>query len=125
MFSEEMIKIKNAQVVGKSRVVLEHSRLISNVLKVLKAHKFIEDFDVRGGIIKKKIVVYLKKEEPTIKDIRFISKPSRAIYAKSFETHPPKDGRGIQVISTPKGVMDNWQATKENVGGKVLFELYI
>ena len=59
-----------------------------------------------------------------IQDIRFVSVPSRRIYAGAKELRPVKQGYGLGVVSTPKGIMAYHEAKKANMGGELLFEIW-
>ena len=61
---------------------------------------------------------------PVIKEIKRISKPGRRIYARASSLPKVQNGLGLAILSTPKGVMSDHQAKKNNVGGEILCEVF-
>ncbi len=121
-----LIKIKNAQAVGKQTVSVPFSNLKYNIGKLLEKEGFIEYAKKRGKKIKKILIKlkYTEDKKPRIHDIKRISKPGRRIYLKSKEIYSPKSGIGILVVSTPQGLMTSKEARKTRNGGEVLFEIW-
>lgn len=120
--------LKNASSQKKAEVSVPYSKLKESILAVLKNEDFIEDFKSTGKeVAKKQLEVVLKYDEdgnPKINDVKRISKSSRRIYRDVKNMFPVKNGYGMSVYSTPKGVISGKQAKKENVGGEVLFEIW-
>ncbi len=80
-----------------------------------------------GGQWKKPQTFYLKYEandRHVIYGIKRVSKPSRRVYVNSKDVKPVLNGLGISVLSTSKGLVTDKQATKQNVGGEVLCEIW-
>jgi small subunit ribosomal protein S8 len=77
-------------------------------------------------VTKKVLMIELKytEGEPVIRELKRISKPGRRIYSKIKDLEPFHNGLGIKVISTPRGVMPDYKARNENVGGEVLCQVY-
>ena len=104
-----------------------NSKLNMNVLTVLKDEGYIRDFqniEERKGINSIKIDLKYYNGTPVIKKIKRISKPGIRKYSKISELAKPFGGLGICILSTPKGVMSDHQAKKNNVGGEVLCEVF-
>ena len=81
----------------------------------------------QGKKVRKTIYVelmYKKDGSPRITDVKRISKPGRRVYKATEEIFPVRYGKGILVLSTPKGILTNTQARKERVGGEALFEIW-
>ena len=98
-----------------------------NVLSVLKEEGYIRGFtdeEVRKGVNTIKIDLKYYNGTPVIKKIKRVSKPGIRIYSKINELQKPFGGLGISILSTPKGVMSNHQAKKNNVGGEILCEVF-
>lgn len=125
--SDALTMIRNANRAKLERVDLKSSKMMTEILKILRREKFIHDFrlieDKRQGILR----VYLKKaNEPVrkINQIVRISKPSRRVYAKSQLMPKVLNGMGLCVISTPQGIISGEDARKRSVGGEVLLKVW-
>ncbi|MGH7822679.1 MAG: 30S ribosomal protein S8, partial [Candidatus Binatia bacterium] len=87
------------------------------------AEGFLRDVNVVEAEGRKAIRVFLKYDEfrrPVLSEIRRVSRPSLRVYVGSGEIAPVRNGLGLSVLSTPKGVLADRVARKENVGGEVL-----
>ncbi len=116
-------RIRNAQAAGKDKVVCPTSNLRGNVLNVLKAEGFIKDFRrTKTEDNKENFEIDLKYVEGrgAIQEIQCVSKPGRRVYSKSAKMPRVLNGLGIAIVSTPKGVMADYQARLENLGGEIL-----
>jgi small subunit ribosomal protein S8 len=119
-------RIRNAQLRGRSKLTSPASTLRNRVLQVLKDEGYIRDFrEVTGGP-HKEIEIELKYFEgsPAIHEIQRVSKPGRRVYSSIKDLHLVRNGLGISIISTPKGVMSDNAAREANVGGEILCEVY-
>ena len=125
--SDMLARIKNAHQAKKVSTSCFGSKLNMNVLTVLKDEGYIRDFknvEERKGVNSIKIELKYYNGDPVIKKIKRISKPGIRIYSKISELNRPYGGLGISILSTPKGVMSDHQAKKNNVGGEVLCEVF-
>lgn len=122
-YHDLLIRIKNAQAAKKRTLKVPYAKMDMAVAEVLTSKGYIAGAARKGRGAKRIIEIALQKE-PAIRGVRLISVPSRAIYAGYKDIRPVKNGHGIAVLTTPKGVMDGGRARKEKVGGKVLFELW-
>lgn len=125
--ADMLTRIRNAQSVGKTTVMVPFSQLLWNIAKVLEDKGFIGSIDKRGRKIKRAIECELKYEEggrPRISGIKRVSTPGRRVYKKASELHPVREGFGITILSTPKGLRSSKDARKERVGGEVLLEIW-
>ena len=125
--SDMLARIKNAHKARKSFTSCYKSKLNSNVLMVLKEEGYIRDFrdiEVRKGINNIKIDLKYYNGTPVIKNIKRVSKPGIRVYSKISELPKIYGGLGISILSTPKGVMSDNQARKNNVGGEILCEVF-
>tara|TARA_Y100000817_G_C16559774_1_gene412614 strand:+ start:133 stop:531 length:399 start_codon:yes stop_codon:yes gene_type:complete len=125
--SDMLARIKNAHRAKKTFTSCYKSKLNTNVLTVLKEEGYIRDFkdiEERKGISSIKIDLKYYNGTPVIKRIKRISKPGIRVYSKISELEKPYGGLGISILSTPKGVMSDQQARKNNVGGEVLCEVF-
>ncbi|MCR4283869.1 MAG: 30S ribosomal protein S8 [Parcubacteria group bacterium] len=125
--SDMFTRIKNAQTAGLDAVVIPYSKFKMEVAKVLLKKNFIKEINRRGKKNKKFIEVVLsygEKNKPGISDIERISKPSRRVYIPANEIKPVRQGYGSMIISTPKGILTDNEAKRENVGGEVLCKIW-
>ncbi len=125
--SDMLARIKNAHQAKKVSTSCLKSKLNINVLNVLKEEGYIRDFkdiELRKGVSSIQIELKYFNGSPVIKKIKRISKPGIRKYSKIAELNRPYGGLGISILSTPKGVMSDLQAKKNNVGGEVLCEVF-
>jgi small subunit ribosomal protein S8 len=122
-----LTRIRNAQMRGRSKVSTPASRLREHVLDVLKDEGFIRGYAVVEKVGEKpEIEIELKYFEgkPVIQQIRRVSKPGRRVYSSVKELPRVRNGLGIAILSTPKGVMSDAVARTENVGGEILCHVF-
>lgn len=119
--------IRNAIRAKKDRADLKASKLMTQVLKILKREKYIYDYrlieDKKQGILR----VYLSKaNEPMrkISKIVRISKPGLRIYSKKNEIPKVLNGLGVCIMSTPEGILSGDEAKRRGVGGEVLAKVW-
>ena len=125
--SDMLARIKNAHQAKKTFTSCFKSKLNMNVLAVLKNEGYIRDYkdiEIKKGINSIQIDLKYYNGYPVIKKIKRISKPGIRVYSKITELSKPYGGLGISILSTPKGVMSDQQARKNNVGGEVLCEVF-
>ena len=125
--SDMLARIKNAHKARKSFTSCYKSKLNSNVLNVLKEEGYIRDFkdiEVRKGVNNIQIDLKYYNGTPVIKNIKRVSKPGIRVYSKISDLPKIYGGLGISILSTPKGVMSDNQARKNNVGGEILCEVF-
>ena len=105
--ADMIVQIKNASLSGKESVVFPYSKLKLAILDVLLKEGFIKSFGKKGKKVVKFIEVVLAYDEngPKVSDISRISKTSKRVYQKAKELRPVKNGFGIAVISTSKGLV--------------------
>ncbi len=120
-----LIAIKNGGLVKKATVTLPASKLKSAILELLKEEGYIKTYVVSEGIKPTvEVVLAYKKDMPKIQGVTRVSKQSKRVYAGVKDIKPFKYGHGITVLSTPKGILSDKQARKEQVGGELLFTIW-
>ncbi|PIR87071.1 MAG: 30S ribosomal protein S8 [Candidatus Harrisonbacteria bacterium CG10_big_fil_rev_8_21_14_0_10_49_15] len=128
MYTDLLIRIKNAQQAKKLSLKMPYSRMDMTIAEQLVSHGFIKSANKKGRMPKRAIEIELKYDESgevgAITDVRFLSKPSRRLYSGYRELKPVKQGYGLAMVSTPNGVMTANQARKEKIGGQLLFEIW-
>ena len=108
-------------------VTVPASQLRQNILLVLKNEGYIRHFttkEVRKGITAIEIELKYLEGEPAIKEIWRESKPGRRKYSVVTDLEKVRNGLGISVISTSKGIMSDIEARRQNLGGEVLFGVF-
>ncbi len=122
-----LTRIRNGQKAGKETIEVLYSRLHERVLTVLKEEGFIREFKVVAGENNKKtILVDLKYAEGrgVIREMSRVSKPGRRVYTNVKSMPRFYNGLGMLVVSTPRGVMPDYKARKENIGGEILCQVF-
>lgn len=118
--------MKNAGNAGHPTVLVPYSKFKESILGLLQKEGYVKSFSKKGKKIAKFIEVELAYtgEEPKIKGVERVSKPSKRVYTKADDIRSVRQGYGMLVLSTPKGVMTDREARKEKVGGETLFKIW-
>ncbi len=122
-----LTRIRNAQMRKKTKVSSPASRLRKHVLDVLQQEGYIRGYaqvDFDGGKSELEIELKYFDGQPVIKEIKRVSKPGRRVYSSVKNLPTVANGLGVAILSTPKGVMSDTQARKENVGGEILCNIF-
>ena len=122
-----LTRIRNAGMRRKTKVSTPGSRLRANVLEVLKDEGYIRGYSTAefgNGRMEFEIELKYFDGEPVIVEIARVSKPGRRVYSSIKDLKPVKNGLGISILSTPKGVMSDNVARDYNVGGEVLCTVF-
>lgn len=122
-----IIRLKNASMVRKSNVEMPYSKLRNSVAQKLRVQNYLGDVDSVGHGATKKLVVHLaydKNGKCRLNDVKQISKPGRRVYIGISRIRPVRNGHGLLVLSTPKGILTGDEARKERVGGEALFSIW-
>ena len=120
--ADMLTRIRNALVVKHDEVDIPASNMKKEIARILLADGYIKDYELVDDN-KETIKVTLKygpKGEKVISGLKRISKPGLRIYSGKDELPKVLGGLGIAIISTPKGVMTDKEARKQNHGGEVL-----
>jgi small subunit ribosomal protein S8 len=121
--ADMLTRIRNANMAEKKEVRMPHSKMKSELARLLKAEGFIKDYTMENDDGKSTLCVFLKftaDREPVIQGLRRISKPSCRKYVSSDEVPRVLGGIGLAILSTSSGVMTDEEARKQHVGGEVL-----
>jgi len=120
-------RIRNAQMRKHSMMSAPASKLRGWVLDVLQSEGYIRGYSrVEKDGEKPVFEVELKYFDgaPVIQKIKRVSKPGRRVYSSAGDLPSVRNGLGISIVSTPKGVMSDTAARDANVGGEVLCQVY-
>ena len=121
-----LTRIRNAALVGKTEIRVPTSKLKKVVAEQLVKNKYLADVKQEEGKPRGTLVVTLAKdgENCPITEITRVSKPGRRVYVAASDIPKVKQGRGIVLVSTSKGVMTGGEAVKQKLGGEVLLKVY-
>jgi small subunit ribosomal protein S8 len=121
-----LTRIRNGQRAKKDSVLSPASKLRARVLEVLQREGYIRGYTEDATGLHPQLRIELKyfEGEPAIKHVARVSKPGRRIYSGSKELPVIRNGLGITIVSTPKGVLSDAEARVQNVGGEVLAEVF-
>ncbi|MBI1341125.1 30S ribosomal protein S8 [bacterium] len=120
-----LTRIRNAQMRGRSSVSTPSSKLRQRVLDVLQREGYIRGYSEIEKDGRRELDIELKYYDgaPVISVVRRVSKPGRRVYSSVRDLTLVRNGLGISILSTPKGVMSDQDARTENVGGEVLCQV--
>ena len=122
-----LTRIRNAQMRGKSTVRSPASKLRAWVLDVLKDEGYIRGYDkvtATNGMPELEISLKYFEGTPVIRELKRVSKPGRRVYASVKDIPNVRNGLGLSIVSTPKGVMSDAAARTANIGGEVLCTVF-
>lgn len=121
-----IIMMKNGSLAGKESVMFPFSNLKQAILECLKKEGFITNFTkkTRKEVPMLEVTLSYKDKKPVIAEAERISKNSKRVYFGVGDIFPIRNGAGILVLSTPKGILSGKEARKENVGGEALFKIW-
>ena len=120
--ADMLSRIRNGASAGQRRVEMPSSRLKAELAKILHANQYITDYKVledgpRGLL---RITLRYHNEQPVIRELKRMSSPGLRRYVKSREIPRIKNGLGMAIVSTPKGLMSDRDARAANLGGELL-----
>ncbi len=124
--SNMLIVMKNGSLAGKESVSFPYSKIKNAIAECLKKEGYISTISKK---VKKdqpvlEVGLSYKDEKPKITEVERISKQSRRVYFGMKDIHKVRNGSGLLVLSTPKGILSGRDARKEQVGGEALFRIW-
>ncbi len=121
-----LTRIRNGQRAKKDSVLSPASKLRVRVLDVLQREGYIRGYseEQMGPAAGVRIELKYFEGQPAIKHVARVSKPGRRVYSGSQELLRVRNGLGITIVSTPRGVLSDAEAREQNVGGEVLAEVF-
>jgi small subunit ribosomal protein S8 len=125
--ADMLTRVRNALQARHAKVDVPASRLKLDIARILKDEGYITNFKIAEDGPKKSIRIYLKYTNgnvPVISRIERVSRPGCRVYVGSQEVPRVLGGLGINILTTPRGVMTGATARKENVGGEVLCQIW-
>jgi small subunit ribosomal protein S8 len=124
--SNMIIMMKNASLAGNEDVLFPYSKMKEAILNCLKKEGYVSEFSKKtkkGGNFLEVKLIYVD-HKPKITEVQRISKQSRRVYFGMKDIHSIRNGFGVLVLSTPKGILSGKEARKEQVGGEALFKIW-
>lgn len=122
-----LTRLRNGHMIGRKGVNARLSRMTLRLAAILKDNGFIEDFAERVEGDKRSLWVnlrYTDRGEKAIEGIRRVSKPGLRIYTSCENLPVTRNGLGLAIVSTSKGVMAATEAKRLGVGGEVICEVW-
>ncbi len=125
--ADMLTRVRNAIVARHPKVDVPASKLKAEIARILKEEGYIANYKVAEEGVKKVIKIYLKygaNNSPVITQIERISRPGCRVYVGQSDIPRVQGGLGINILTTPRGVMTGRSAHKEGVGGEVLCRIW-
>ncbi|HET6622727.1 MAG TPA: 30S ribosomal protein S8 [Candidatus Saccharimonadales bacterium] len=124
--ADMLTRIRNAIMVGQTEVRLPSSKLKVTVAKELKKANYLHDVKVEKGSPRDTLVITINAagQNALINHVARVSRPGRRVYSSAADIPRVKNGRGLILVSTSKGVMDGQAAKKARLGGELICEVY-
>jgi small subunit ribosomal protein S8 len=122
-----LTRIRNGQLRGLAKITSPNSRLRARLLDVLKEEGFIRSYtevELKSGTRELEIELKYHEGQPVIRELKRVSTPGRRVYTSVKDLKPHRQGLGVSIVSTPKGVMTDAHARDANVGGEVLCQVF-
>ncbi len=120
-------RIRNGQMRLLNSVVIPSSNFRRNILEILKNEGYIKDYFIeksKNNKISLKVNLKYYEGDPVIKEIKRISKPGRRVYSRANSIPRVMNGLGLAILSTPKGVMTDTEAKRNNIGGEIICKVF-
>lgn len=121
-----LTRIRNGQQARKDSILTPASKLRARVLDVLQREGYIRGYSsaVVGPTASLRIDLKYFEGKPAIQHVSRVSTPGRRVYSGATELPRVRNGLGITIVSTPKGVLSDAEAREQNVGGEVLCQVF-
>jgi len=125
--ADMLTRIRNGSTARFNKIDIPSSKEKIAIAKVLKQEGYIKNFKVIDEEGKGLLRLYLRYDAHNrgiITGIKRVSRPSLRVYVKSKKIPKVLDGYGVSIISTPKGIMTNREATELNIGGELICSVW-
>ena len=125
--SDMLTRLRNAIAAKHPKVDVPGSKLKTEIARILKEEGYIANYKIADEGAKRVIKIYLKytaSNEPVISHIHRVSKPGCRVYVGSKDIPKVLGGLGINILTTPQGVMTGKTARKTGVGGELLCHVW-
>ena len=120
--ADMLTRVRNGHMALHKTVQIPLSKAKHSIIEILAAEGFIKQYTIEDN----KIVVDLKYAgtKPVVKGMKKISKPGRKVYVPVSDIPAVRNGLGICILSTSRGVLEGKEARKQNVGGELICEIW-
>ena len=121
-----LARIKNSQMRNHKKVELPSSKFKIKIADILKSEGYIINYKILNEGQKTNLQIDLKYNygNPVINSIERVSKPGRRVFSSAESLPKINNGLGIAIVSTPKGVMTDIDARKQNIGGEIICKVF-
>ena len=120
-------RLRNGQMRSLHSIDVPSSNFRRNILEILKIEGYIKDYYIEkseNNKINLKVNLKYYEGNPVIKEIKRVSKPGRRVYSRATSVPRVMNGLGLAILSTPKGVMSDTEARKNNLGGEIICRVF-
>jgi small subunit ribosomal protein S8 len=124
--ADMLTRIRNAIKARHAKVDVPGSRLKTEIARILKEEGYILNYKVAEEGARKTIKIYLKYQannKPVISEMERVSRPGCRVYVGRDEIPRVVGGLGVNILTTPKGLMTGREAEKQGVGGEILCQI--
>ncbi len=122
--SDYLTRIRNASRAKHSKVVIPYSKLKEEITKVLQKRKFLGAYEVKENGKFKELVVEIKPWSMEPLTLTRVSRPGQRIYMNHKDIRAVKNGLGVLILSTSKGIMPGEEARDKKMGGEAICKVY-
>ncbi|MCX6039963.1 MAG: 30S ribosomal protein S8 [Caldilinea sp.] len=125
--ADMLTRIRNANLVKQKQVVMPSSKIKTSIAAILAEEGFIDGYAVTEETPQPRLIVRLKytaQGRPVISGLDRVSRPGRRFYSGSKDIPWVRSGLGINIVSTPKGLMTGRKARRERLGGEILCNIW-
>ena len=121
-----IVQIKNSSDAKKETVIVPHTKISEAIADVLKKEGYVGEITKKDKKLPKLLEIGLLYDEygPRVKGVERVSHLSKRVYGGVKNMTSVKQGHGVLIVSTPKGVMTAAEARKQKVGGEILFKIW-
>ena len=125
--SDMLTRIRNGGMARRTETTMPSSKILVAIAKILQQEGYIRGWSVQEAVPVNQLTIYLKygtDRKHSIREVKRISKPGLRVYAGKDEIPLVRNGLGIAIVSTPRGVMSGREARRIGIGGEVLCTVY-
>jgi small subunit ribosomal protein S8 len=125
--ADMIVMVKNGNAANKEAVTAPYSKYKHAIAQCLVKNGYLKAVNKKtgkSGFPVLELELQYNGKDPKVKFIKRLSKPSRRTYFGTKDIRPVRNGYGLLVLSTPKGILDGETARKEQVGGEALFKIW-
>jgi small subunit ribosomal protein S8 len=124
--ADMLTRIRNAIAVGKTEVRLPHSKLKATIAQRLVETGYLADVKTTDAKPQSELIITINDDgkNARITEIQRMSKPGRRLYVSADDVPRIKNGRGLALVSTSKGILTDDEARKAHMGGELICKIY-